>query len=149
MAVLPMTLSKRQWMDSSNERHLHEITNLGLYTFFNIIIKANCFLLCVKHLVQYLPPTRSICTAHCARNRTVLISPFKLTFPSYSLLFISSLNHTCIPSVIAHHSLIFGFARMSSISFSKSVPTYLNVAKRVRSLSKKIESSLIRRKDVN
>ena len=52
-------------------------------------------------------------------------------------------THTCILSVIVHHSLTFGLARMRSISRSKSVPTYLNVANRVRSLSKKMESTLI------
>lgn len=42
---------------------------------------------------------------------------------------------------MAHHSLTFGFALMRCISPSKSSPTYLNVAKRVLSLSKKIESA--------
>lgn len=50
-------------------------------------------------------------------------------------------RQTCIPSVIAHHSRTLGFSRIRRISPSKSLPTYLNVAKRVRSLSKKMESS--------
>jgi hypothetical protein len=52
----------------------------------------------------------------------------------------SRIARTCIPSVIAHHSLILGSEAILLISASMSVPVYLNVANSVRSLSKKIES---------
>lgn len=92
-------------------------------------------LLSVKNLIQNLPPSRSIGTAHGTGNETLLGS-------SSASVIINRRNRvrTCISSVIAHHSFTLGLARMRSISPSKSVPTYLNVAKRVRSLSKKMES---------
>lgn len=60
-------------------------------------------------------------------------------------------KHTCIVSVIAHHSLTFGFSRIRFISPAKSAPTYLKVEKSVRSLSKNIESGscLVRKSSFN
>lgn len=49
-------------------------------------------------------------------------------------------KHTCIVSVIAHHSLTFGLSRIRFISPSKSSPIYLKLETSVRSLSKNIES---------
>ena len=95
----------------------------------------------MKDLIQHFPPPRPLCTTHSTRNRTFLCR--KLDQPSWLVTShrgSKPIKHTCIPSVRAHHSLTFGFSLIRFISPSQSSPTYLNVAKIVRSLSKKIES---------
>ena len=92
----------------------------------------------VKHLIQHLPPSRTLGTAHSTRNRTFLHHGSALQINALNCKGVTKL--TCIPSVIAHHSLTLGFSLIRFISPSQSSPTYLNVAKIVRSLSKNMES---------
>lgn len=91
----------------------------------------------MEYLVQHLPPSRALSTAHSTGDRAFLR---KVSTEDISN---NKIQHTCIPSVIAHHSLTFGFSFIFFISPSQSLPAYLNVANSVRSLSKNIESGSI------